>query len=195
MHGADLRVVNEPSQAQTRPYATGDNDRCDALISNQTETLLGVKTADCVPLLMGDSRTGAFAAVHAGWRGTLASIGAHAIERLQQEFGVQPADLRVAIGPAAAACCYEVGREVIDAFQARFPACNELFTPTRADHARIDLYKANQDQLISMGVAPERIHTSPLCTMCRTDTFFSYRREKSTQGKVGRLMAVIGRTK
>src|ERR1700730_13387468 len=89
--------------------------------------------------------------------------------------------------------CYEVGSEVIEAFKERFPDCNQLFTPTREGHARVDLLKANRNQLLSMGVNEERIHTTPLCTMCRTDLFFSYRREKSVHGKVGRLMAVIGR--
>jgi polyphenol oxidase len=193
VHGADIRVVKERAQAQRRPYATGDDDRCDALVSNLPQTLLGVKTADCVPLLMGDARTGAFAAVHAGWRGTLASLAVHAIERLKTDYGVNPEDLRVAIGPAAGACCYEVGREVIDAFKAKFGDAADLFTATRADHALIDLYEANRRQLTSLGVKAERVHSSPLCTMCRTDLFFSYRREKSLHGKVGRLLSVIGK--
>jgi polyphenol oxidase len=193
VHGADIRVVKEATQVQARPYATGDDDRCDALVSNLPHTLLGVKTADCVPILIGDARTGACAAVHAGWRGTVASIGTHALERMIQEYGTHPAEVRVAIGPAAGACCYEVGTEVIDAFKERFPESGDLLTTTRDGHARIDLFEANRRQLINMGVAAERIHVSPLCTMCRTDVFFSYRREKSVHGKVGRLMAVIGR--
>lgn len=193
VHGADIRVVKEQGQAQQRPYATGDDDRCDALVSDLSRTLLGVKTADCVPLLMGDARTGAFAAVHAGWRGSLASIALHAIEQLKSNYGVRAENLRVAIGPAAGACCYEVGRDVIDAFKDKFADADDLFTATSSDHALIDLYEANRRQLISVGVAAERIHTSPLCTMCRTDLFFSYRREKRLHGKVGRLLAVVGK--
>jgi YfiH family protein len=193
VHGADIRLVKDASQTQAPPYASGDDDRCDALVSNRSHTLLAVKTADCVPMLFGDPRTGAFAAVHAGWRGTVASIGTHALERMVREYGTRPRDVRVAIGPAAGACCYEVGSDVINSFRERFPGCDDLFTPTREGHARIDLLKANRQLLSSMGVAEERIHTSPLCTMCRTDLFFSYRREKGVHGKVGRLMAVIGR--
>ena len=195
VHGANIRVVANATDAQPAPFASGDDDRCDALVSNSQDVLVCVKTADCVPVLIGDPATGAFAAVHAGWRGTLASIVTHALERMAQEYGARAQDLRVAIGPAAGACCYEVGSEVIDAFQERFPDSEELFTPTREGHARVDLVKANRDQLVSMGVVAERIHTSPLCTMCRTDLFFSYRREKRVQGKVGRLMAVIGKAK
>jgi YfiH family protein len=194
VHGANIRVVANATDAQPAPFASGDDDRCDALVSNSRNVLACVKTADCVPILIGDPATGAFAAVHAGWRGTLASIAAHALERMAQEYGARAPDVRVAIGPAAGACCYEVGSEVIDAFKNRFPLSEELFTPTREGHARVDLLKGNRNQLLSMGVVAERIHTSPLCTMCRTDLFFSYRREKRVHGKVGRLMAVIGKT-
>ena len=121
VHGTDIRVVKDEQQAQPRPYATGDDDRCDALVSDRSNILLAVKTADCVPILIGDPRTGACAAVHAGWRGTLAAIVIHALQRLAREYDTRPADVRVAIGPAAGACCYEVGSEVIDAFKARFP--------------------------------------------------------------------------
>ena len=193
VHGADIRVVSDARQAQAPPYASGDEDRCDALVSDQANVLLAVKTADCVPILIGDPRVGACAAVHAGWRGTLVMIVTHALERMTKEYGTRPADVRVAIGPAAGACCYEVGSEVINAFKEHFPDCDDLFTATREGHALVDLYKANRNQLVSGGVAPERIHTNPLCTMCRNDLFFSYRREKSVQGKVGRSMAVIGR--
>jgi YfiH family protein len=193
VHAADIRVVKDATHAQSPPYATGDEDRCDALVSDQEKVLLAVKTADCVPILIGDPRTSAFAAVHAGWRGTLAAIVTLTLERMGAQYGTRPVDVRVAVGPAAGACCYEVGAEVINAFKERFPYSDELFTATREDHAFVDLYQANRNQLISMGVAAERIHTSPLCTMCRNDLFFSYRCEKSVQGKVGRSMSVIGR--
>ena len=102
--------------------------------------------------------------------------------------------MRAAIGPAALGCCYEVGAEVIKLFKERFPESDGLFVPTREDHARVDLQRANRDQLISAGVSPDRINMAPLCTIERTDLFFSYRREKSLRGRVGRLMSVIGRS-
>ena len=193
VHGNDVRLVKDEQEAQPVPDVLGDEINCDALVSNADRVLLGAKTADCVPILIGDPRTGAFAAVHAGWRGTVAAIVMHSLQRLQNEYGTRAEDVRAAIGPAAAACCYEVGSDVIAAFQERFPESDELFTPTRAGHARIDLFQANRDQLISAGVEADKIHTSGLCTMCRNDLFFSYRREKVSQGKVGRLMAVIGK--
>ena len=192
-HGADVRVVHNQQEAQPKPGVLGDDKFCDALVSNTPKILLAVKTADCVPILIGDPKTGAFAAVHAGWRGTAASIILHAVEQLQSKFGTRAENVRAAIGPAAQVCCYEVGSEVIDLFKERFPESNHLFVPTREGHARIDLKQANRDQLISVGVLADRIHTAPLCTMDRTDLFFSYRREKSLHGRVGRLMSVIGR--
>ena len=193
MHSADVRVVKSEADAQPKLGVLGDDQFCDALVSNVPKILVAIKTADCVPILLGDSNSGAFAAVHAGWRGTSSSIVARAIEQMQREYGTQPGSLRAAIGPAANLCCYEVGAEVIDKFKERFPESNSLFVPTREGHARIDLQKANRDQLVAAGLIPENIYSAPFCTMDRTDLFFSYRREKSVHGRVGRLMSVIGR--
>lgn len=192
-HSADVRIVSSEADAKPKPGVLGESEYCDALISDQPKILLAVKTADCVPVMFGDPITGAFAAVHAGWRGTSSSIVARAIEQLQVAYGAKPEDLRAAIGPAANICCYEVGPEVIDHFKEQFSEPGLLLVATRDGHARIDLRQANRDQLISAGVSPDRIQTAPFCTMDRTDLFFSYRREKTRYGRVGRLMAVIGR--
>ena len=193
VHGTDVRVVADELDAKPAENARGDTVYCDALVSDASHVLLGVKTADCVPILIGDPITRAYAAVHAGWRGTVDGIATSAVDRLTADYRTSARDLRVAIGPAATECCYEVGSEVMDRFSSRFPDAASLFTATRPGHARIDLLQANRNQLIAAGVSAERIHTVPLCTMCRTDLFFSYRREKSLHGKVGRLMSVIGR--
>jgi hypothetical protein len=193
VHGADVRVVRTAQDALGPTGALGETEHCDALVTNAPHVLVGVKTADCVPILLGDTRRGAAAAIHAGWRGTLAQIVSCALRRMRQEYDTRPENVRAAIGPSALACCYEVGSEVIEAFQARFAEADALLTPTREGHALIDLQRANRNQLIAEGVGAERIHQAPLCTMCRTDLFFSYRREKSLHGRVGRLMSVIGK--
>jgi YfiH family protein len=194
MHSADVRLVHDVEDTRQPEKALGETVYCDALTTGTPRILLGVKTADCVPVLMADVLTGACAAVHAGWRGTLQSIVARTLERMKAEFGTEPSDICAAIGPAALACCYEVGRDVIDAFNEAFPgAAANLFHWTRDGHALVDLHRANREQLTAAGVSPGQIYTAPLCTMCRTDLFFSYRREKRTQGRVGRLMSVIGR--
>ena len=192
IHSADVRLIESLAEAKPAEDAHGDTVYCDAIVSATFGVLAGVKTADCVPILIGDPVTGAFAAVHAGWRGTLVAIAVKTLERMSAKYNSKPHDVRVAIGPAAGSCCYEVGRDVIDVFKNKFPS-QELFTETITDHACIDLLKANREQLLSAGVDPEKINVAPLCTMCRTDLFFSYRREKNVPGKVGRLMSVIGR--
>jgi YfiH family protein len=194
VHGSDVRLVNDRDDAKPAEDSHGDTIYCDAIVSNAPQVLAGVKTADCVPILIGDPKTGSFAAVHAGWRGTLAEVATKALQRMADEYKTRAEDVRVAIGPAAGGCCYEVGADVIDPFRDRFPD-QELFNQTRAGHACVDLLQANRSQLISAGVDPDRINVAPLCTMCRTDLFFSYRREKNRYGKVGRLMSVIGRAK
>jgi polyphenol oxidase len=194
VHGNDVRLIHSAADAKPAEDARGDTVYCDAIVSNARGVLAGVKTADCVPLLIGDPVSGAFAAVHAGWRGTLAQVAINALQRMASAYGAHPANVIVAVGPAAGACCYEVGTEVIEAFNIRFPAQHDLFAATREDHACVDLLRSNRNQLIEAGVNKDRIYTSPLCTMCRTDLFFSYRREKSVYGKVGRLMSVIGRS-
>ena len=192
VHGADVRVVNNLAAAKPAEDARGDTIYCDAIISNAKGVLAGVKTADCVPILIGDPVTASFAAIHSGWRGTLAEIATKALQRMTAAYKTNPRDVLVAIGPAAGACCYEVGTDVIEPFRTKFPN-QDLFTDTREQHACIDLFKSNREQLIAAGVAADKINVAPLCTMCRTDLFFSYRREKAVRGKVGRLMSVIGR--
>lgn len=169
-------------------------EKFDALTSNLENLLIGVKTADCVPILIGDTKTKAFAAIHAGWRGTVESIVIKAIEKMKKNFGTKAEDLVCAIGPAATCENYEIGQDVIEAFDKNFPDSQYLFQPTREGHAKIDLHRANKEQLLSVGVKSENISTAPFCTMEQTDLFFSYRVEKRKFGKTGRLMSVIGRS-
>ena len=186
IHSADVRVVKNFEDAKD------GNHKMDALISDVPNVLLGVKTADCVPILIGDPTTKAFAAVHAGWRGTVNSIVSNAVKKMREEYGTRSKDLICAIGAAACGRNYEVGQEVIDAFAEKFSTGGKLFTPTREGHALVDLHLANKEQLLSVGVETENIFIAPFCTMERNDLFFSYRIEKKLFGKTGRLMSVIG---
>jgi YfiH family protein len=186
VHGDTIAAVD------SLEFESDADDKADALISNIEGVLLAAKTADCVPVLIGDRRTNAFAAVHAGWRGTVQSIVSKAIAMMTLRFGTVPCDLIAAIGPAAGKCNYEIGEDVISAFGEKFGDCGKYFTQTREGHALVDLHAANRDQLQAAGVADENIHTAPFCTMERSDLFFSYRLEKQKFGKTGRLMSVIG---
>ncbi len=166
IHSDSIKTVRTIEDAQNT------EDKHDGLVSNLDGLLAAVKTADCVPVLIGDPVTGAFAAVHAGWRGTVESIVPKAISRMTLEFGTNPSDLVCAIGPGAGCENYEVGQEVITAFEDRFSTGGKLFKATRPGHALIDLNQANIDQLTDSGVAASNISTAPFCTMERVDLFF-----------------------
>ena len=188
VHGDAVKLVADERDIEM------SEAKFDALVSDMPGVLVGVKTADCVPVLIGDTVTGAFAAVHAGWRGTANSIVAKAVERMREVFGTRAADLVCAIGPAATCERYEIGQDVIDLFERNFQSGGKYLSPTREGHALIDLHLANKDQLLEKGVRETSIFIAPFCTMERTDLFFSYRVEKKLYGKVGRLLSVIGRT-
>jgi YfiH family protein len=159
---------------------------------------IAVRAADCVPLLLADSRTGAVAAVHAGWRGTAAGVATAALEALTREFGSRPDTVTVAIGPSIGACCYEVGSELVDAFAAAGHARHLvdrwfIARPApRGSHERpplrLDVAGANRDQLVLAGVRDENIFDCGLCTAMHLDVLTSFRVEKE---KAGRIAAVI----
>lgn len=194
VHEADIvrvrQVADEASERDAEVYVN-DAVRCDALSTNEPGVLVAAKSADCIPVLLADERTGACAAIHAGWRGTLAGIVSSAIEHMTSEYSTRAEDMIACIGPAAAGCCYEVSGTIVDAFRSRYK--ETIFTPTREGHARIDLHAANRSQLVAAGVAAGNIYVAPFCTMHDNDLFFSYRLEKARAGRVGRSLAVIGR--
>ncbi len=187
VHGDGIKIVRDTDDAAR------SNEKFDAVISDATGILAGVKTADCVPVLICDSASKSFAAVHAGWRGTVQSIASKAIAVMKHEFGAKPEGMLAAIGPAACGRNYEIGQDVMDAFAAAFADSEQYFTPTLDGHALVDLHLANRDQLEQTGIEADNIFIAPLCTMERTDLFFSYRVEKNLYGKTGRLLSVIGR--
>jgi purine-nucleoside/S-methyl-5'-thioadenosine phosphorylase / adenosine deaminase len=190
--------------------APADPCRGDASVTNQPALLLGVQTADCVPILLVDPRKRAVAAVHAGWRGTLQRIVTKAIGKMQMEFATKPANLLAALGPAIGGCCYEVGTEVASAYLAQFPNAAEWFDELRTGdepnplqwlsmmppghqppprNVYLDLRKANRAQLLAAGLSEKNIFVSDFCTACRRDLLFSYRKEGAQSG---RLLSVIG---
>ena len=167
---ATLKQIHSAScvSAEGRAGILGEGD---ALLENQPGSVVAVKTADCIPVLLVDERRRAVAAVHAGWRGTVARIAADAVAAMGRRFGTRPEDLHAAIGPGIGKCCYQVGAEVT----ARF-----------GGHGRghIDLAAANRRQLEEAGVTGRRIYASNLCTMCRAGEFHSFRRDQDAAGRM-----------
>jgi len=209
IHSDIIRVVNF---ADAKPSV--ETARADALITNQPGLLLTVQVADCVPILLADKKRRAIAAIHSGWRGTLQRIAEKALGRMQMEFGTRPRDVIAALGPGIGQCCFEVGPEVATEYEAKFPDAREWFqgpfdSLARGDNdpnwlpwltmrppghqppaprVHLDLIAANRAILSAAGIPPSNIFSSGLCTACRTDLFFSFRRERVT----GRMMAAIG---
>jgi polyphenol oxidase len=184
--------------------ASNAQREADAQISADPAVVIAVVAADCVPLLMADARTGAVAAVHAGWRGTAAKIAVAAVDAMQREFGTRPADLVAAIGPAIGPCCYDVGSELVDAFAAAGHARHLIdrwfvaLPPRRGEprgsraKLRLDVPGANRDQLILAGMGEERIHLADLCTAMHLDVVTSYRVEKEQAVRIGGAIRARG---
>jgi hypothetical protein len=165
---------------------------CDALLTNSTNILLGIQTADCLPVIVADPKNKAVVGIHAGWRGTLSRIVEKSISRLVQTYGSNPLDCLAATGPAIGNCCFEIGPEVKEAFEKEFPYATKLFSRHQTNgKSHMDLRLANQKQLLSSGLKEENIFIWPDCTLCKMDLYFSYRGEIS-KGAVGRLLSVIG---
>jgi len=167
----------------------------DALYTRDPNLLLAILTADCVPVLVADTRTHAVAAFHAGWRGTLARIVEHGIDTLRRDFGSRPQDLIAAIGPSIGACCFAIGAEVRDEFESQFTYAPELFS-NRSPQLHMDLWEANRRQLLDAGLKPSAITTIGHCTACTRlpdgrRKYFSHRAE---QGHTGRMLSLIGTT-
>jgi YfiH family protein len=183
VHGTVVRRVRaDESRAEVARH------EADGLCSDVPGLVLGVFVADCVPVVMADPRTGCCAAVHAGWRGTVAGILPGAVRLLAAEFGARPADLRVALGPAIGPCCFEVGLEVVEAFQAAIPEPRErgILHPSPrglADKAHVDLHAANRWLLERAGVNPETVDAIAGCTRCDRERFFSFRRDGASTGQ------------
>lgn len=185
----------------------------DGLMTGQPGVLLGIQTADCIPVLVADRKNRVVAAFHAGWRGTLARIVENGVGRMRLEFGSKPEHLIASIGPGIGQCCYSVGDEVRQQFESQFAYAPELFRevydsdPVREKYPmlfltarapghselgpamHLDLVEANRRQLLAAGIKKGSIFVTGQCTGCNTDRFFSHRIEK---GFTGRMMSVIG---
>ena len=194
VHGRDIVRIERPGTTALR--ADGQSTAVPGV-------LLAIRVADCVPLLVGDLRTGAVAAVHAGWRGTAAGIVRDAISHMQTHYGTDPADVVAAVGPSIGPCSYIVGEEVRQAFRqsgwsdtqvaswfANAAHVSTLNFQVPTSTLTLDLWRANRDQLVGAGVPEQSVYVSELCTACDADRFYSYRRDGK---KTGRMVGFTAR--
>ena len=151
----------------------------DALVTGALNLSIGVRTADCVPILLADPETHAVAAIHAGWRGTAQNIVRAALHRLRACYGTEPASVLAAIGPCIRPCCYEVGAEVASQFAGLFPEWS-----AGTGQRYIDLAEANSRQLTGAGVLATHVYDCNLCTACSQEPLFSYRRAPDNPGRM-----------
>jgi polyphenol oxidase len=185
----------------------------DGMITATPGLLLAIQAADCLPVILVDTRRRAVGVFHAGWRGTMQRIVEKGVGEMFRGFGSRPRDLKAAIGPGIQGCCYQVGEEVRMKFESQFSYAAQLFREVKeSDPVRekypllfltarapghgelppkifLDLVEANRQQLLAVGVPKKNIDVSPLCTHCHPELLFSYRAEK---GKTGRMMGVAG---
>ncbi len=207
MHQVHSPIIHRLSNASD-PHPTAG----DGLITDVPEVLIAVKTADCMPVIVVDSVRRAIGVFHAGWRGTVQRIVEKGIGEMRRQFGSDPNDILVAIGPGIGVCCYQVGDEVLEQFRSQFAYADELIEEVFDSHSlhtkypllflnqrapghgelpkvpHLDLVKANTHQAIDAGVPAKNIEALNLCTACRADIFFSHRKEHVT----GRMMAAVG---
>jgi polyphenol oxidase len=214
IHSDVIHRIDKPShEPPSGDGLKGDVLSGDGLITNTPGVLLAIQTADCLPVILVDTKRRAIGVFHAGWRGTVQRIVEKGVGEMLRCFGTRPRDLKAAIGPGIQTCCYEVGEEVRTKFESQFGYAADLFrevkdsdpvhekypllflTARAPGHGELppkiflDLVEANRHQLLAAGVAAKNIDTSAPCTQCHTDLLFSYRGEK---GKTGRMMAVAG---
>ena len=206
-HSSLIRCVGRADLARSEPW------KADGMMTRASGILLAIQTADCIPVLIADTRRKAVAAFHAGWRGTLKRIVQNGVGRMRVEFGSRPEDLIAAIGPGIAACCYAVGEDVRSEFISQFAYAEELFTevsdsdPIRDKYPllfltarapghsnlgpslHLDLMEANRRQLMDAGLHAEAISVLGDCTRCQNNRYFSWRAE---QGFTGRMLSVVG---
>jgi len=178
VHGTDVLIVDRPAG----DLPPEDQRQFDAAVTSRNDVILSVRTADCVPILL--FAPGAVAAVHAGWRGTVAGTLKNAVESMIEHKECPAESILAAIGPCIRSCCYRVGRDVWEPFSQRFRRDAVI---DRDDGRYVDLVAANRAWLMRSGVHPENIDVLNACTHCNPEMFFSYRREGST----GRQLAFI----
>lgn len=189
VHGDRVAMVGAGDRGKGA-FRKSDILRADGLMTGEERVALVTFYADCVPLFFLDPVHRAIALSHAGWRGTVACIGARTLEAMGREFGTRPGECLVGIGPSIGPCCFEVDHPVAQQFALIFKKYRDAIIKPGIEPGkyRIDLWLANALQLVDMGVPPRNITVAGMCTSCREDLFFSHRRDK---GHTGRMAAML----
>jgi len=178
VHGAAVRTV---TAADAHTLFAPVPWEADGIVTGEPGLALVCFTADCVPVLLRDGEGRACAAVHCGWRSSVADILKNAVETMRAQ-GAQPRDIRAAVGPAISRCCFEVGGEVVAAAEQWLGDLSGLVDPGAPGKFFLDLKAANARRLVQLGLRPAHIDVSDACTMCSHETFWSHRHTKGDRG-------------
>ncbi len=189
VHGARIVKAGEEERGRGTLSSEGAIRQADGFISNVPGVPLTILTADCIPIFVLDPVRKAIGLVHAGWRGTLCRVTESVVMMMGEEYGSRPEELIVALGPSIGPCCYEVGEEVVSAFQEQFTDWPSFISSKLAGERWIlDLWEATRLQLIRVKVKDDNIINIRMCTSCHNDVFFSRRRDGSPAGRMMSLM-------
>ncbi len=192
VHGTNIEAVSE-GDAGVGAFSYDEAfPAADGIITNRPGLLLATFYADCVPLFILDPVKKVVGSIHAGWKGTVAGIGAAALKRMTSEYGSDPADCLVGIGPSIGLCCYEVDSPVIDELRTKFRWWQKVISESGTDHPHLDLWETNRRIMIDAGVPENNIETAGLCTCCSQDILFSYRGGQGVTGRMGAFIMLKG---
>ena len=187
VHGRDVAVVKAGDAGAGRLSRADAIQAKDALVTDEPGVMLNAFYADCVPIWLVDPARRAVGIAHAGWRGAVADVAGEAVRTMTRAYGTEPSDVLAVIGPSIRGCCYEVDETVAR----HIPEESEAIEPSAVpERYMLDLAKFNRQMLTKAGVLTNHIEISVYCTSCRTDLFFSHRKE---QGRTGRMTAWIAR--
>lgn len=177
VHGIDVKVINK----QNRELVS--EEEYDGLITNKKDLVLCTYHADCVPVYFYDETKKVIGLVHGGWKGTLNNICKTMVLKMQEEYKSKLEDILVAIGPSIGPCCYEIQEDVSSLFEEKFLNSNDIITKTK-NKTYLNLWEANKQNLLNLGIKKENIILSEFCTSCNIDTLFSYRKESGTKNRM-----------
>lgn len=180
-HTKNIRAVTETDGGKGI-LRESDIEDTDGLVTDKVGMPLVVFSADCVPILIADVKTRAVAAIHSGWRGTVRNIAAEAVKTLEREYDCKPENLIAAIGPSIGPCCFEAHEDCAGQFES-------IYVRGMGDGKfKIDLWSAVQDRLKGAGVSKENIYCARECTVCKSDTYYSYRVHREHTGRLGAVI-------
>lgn len=190
-HTTNVKVVTKDDCGKGI-YRDRNYTDIDGLITNEKGIVLATYYADCVPLLIVDTKNKAIGLSHSGWRGTVGKIGKVTIEKMGELYGTKPEDIVACIGPSICQKCYEISEKVAVQFKEAFPDnIKEILIDKGIGKYQLDLWECNRINFKEAGVLPENIKVTDICTCHNTDVLFSHRGHNGKRGNLGAFLSIV----